>query len=86
MVEILFIHKTIQTFYLFTFFPPTGKEPVKYEEAFKKSWVYDELYHVRNVRPSFHSKFGLYGGLVYTGLFCWLFRGKEPWTLSHGGM
>lgn len=63
----------------------TGKEPVKYEEAFKKSWVYDELYHVRNVRPSFHSKFGLYGGLVYTGLFCWLFRGKEPWTLSHGG-
>lgn len=40
---------------------------------------------VRNVRPSFHSTFGLYGGLTYTGIFYGVLRGMEPWTLSHHG-
>jgi electron-transferring-flavoprotein dehydrogenase len=59
-------------------------EPVSYEAALKSSWVYDELKQVRNIKPAFH-KFGLYGGLVYTGLFYILGRGKEPWTLKHEG-
>jgi len=64
----------------------SGAEPVKYEQALKDSWVWKELYAARNVRPSFHSSLGLYGGLMYTGLFYLIARGKEPWTLSHGGL
>lgn len=59
-------------------------EPVSYETALKSSWVYDELREVRNIKPAFH-KFGLYGGLIYTGLFYIIGRGKEPWTFKHEG-
>jgi electron-transferring-flavoprotein dehydrogenase len=54
-----------------------------YEEAFRNSWVYKELNAVRNVRPSFNSALGLYGGIVYTGVVYYLLRGKEPWTFKH---
>lgn len=40
---------------------------------------------MRNVRPSFNTTLGMWGGMVYTGVFCWLLRGKEPWTLRHHG-
>ena len=51
--------------------------------AFKKSWVYDELYTARNVRPSF--KWVLMMGSIYTGIDQVLFRGRAPWTLAHHG-
>eukprot|EP00088_Acartia_fossae_P040775 TRINITY_DN4250_c0_g1_i1.p1 TRINITY_DN4250_c0_g1~~TRINITY_DN4250_c0_g1_i1.p1 ORF type:complete len:615 (-),score=177.37 TRINITY_DN4250_c0_g1_i1:1101-2945(-) len=60
-------------------------EPVGYETALKSSWVYSELREVRNIKPAFH-KFGLYGGLMYTGLFYIVGRGKEPWTFKHEGL
>lgn len=60
-------------------------EPVTYEKKIKDSWMWKELYAARNVRPSFHSPLGVFGGLLYTGLFYILGRGKEPWTLKHGG-
>lgn len=60
-----------------------GIFPAAYEESLKKSSVYQELHAVRNVKPAFH-KYGLYGGMAYTGLFYVLGRGKEPWTLQHG--
>lgn len=63
-----------------------GLEPVKYEENLKNSWLWKELYSVRNVRPSFNTSLGTVGGVIYTGLFYWIMRGKEPWTLHHGGM
>ncbi len=53
-----------------------------YPEALKESWVWEELSAVRNIRPAF-SKFGMYGGLVYSALDTYLFRGKAPWTLKH---
>ncbi|KAG8226169.1 hypothetical protein J437_LFUL007406 [Ladona fulva] len=62
-----------------------GVEPKSYEDKIRQSWVWSELKSVRNVRPSFHNSLGLYGGLLYTGIFYMLGRGKEPWTLSHGG-
>ena len=40
---------------------------------------------IRNVRPSFESFLGYWGGMAYTGLFSWILRGKEPWTLKHHG-
>ena len=55
-----------------------------YTAKFKSSWVHEELYRVRNVKPAF-SKFGLYGALAYNAVDTFLFRGKAPWTLSHGG-
>lgn len=37
------------------------------------------------MRPSFHGRFGLYGGIVYSGLEAYLLKGKAPWTLKHKG-
>jgi electron-transferring-flavoprotein dehydrogenase len=63
----------------------SGVEPVAYEDMVKKSWIYDELKLVRNVRPSFHTPLGIFGTMAYTALFSVLGRGMEPWTLSHRG-
>jgi len=52
-----------------------------YETAIKSSWIWDELYRVRNVRPSFRR--GLWLGLAYSALDTYLFRGRAPWTLHH---
>ncbi|XP_046373514.2 electron transfer flavoprotein-ubiquinone oxidoreductase, mitochondrial-like [Haliotis rufescens] len=65
--------------------PTVGLDPKCYEERIRDSWVWKELKAVRNVRPSFNTSLGLYGGILYTGLFHWMLRGKEPWTLSHKG-
>ncbi|KAI9734638.1 MAG: hypothetical protein M1834_002239 [Cirrosporium novae-zelandiae] len=55
-----------------------------YEDALRKSSIWSELMEVRNMRPSFHTPLGLYGGLVYSGLESFILRGKEPWTFNHG--
>ena len=56
-----------------------------YEDALRKSSIWSELKQVRNMRPSFHSSLGLYGGIMYSGLEAYIFRGKTPWTLKHRG-
>ena len=48
----------------------------------KASYVWNELYKVRNIRPSF-AKWGFFGGLVYSGFTTYLTGGREPWTLRH---
>ncbi|WP_421782804.1 electron transfer flavoprotein-ubiquinone oxidoreductase [Kiloniella litopenaei] len=53
-----------------------------YPDAYKKSWVYEELYASRNFRPAF-SKFGLWGSMLYSGVDLKVFGGKLPWTFSH---
>uniref|UniRef100_A0A9L0RWN8 Electron transfer flavoprotein-ubiquinone oxidoreductase n=1 Tax=Equus caballus TaxID=9796 RepID=A0A9L0RWN8_HORSE len=63
----------------------TGLHVTEYEDNLKKSWVWKELYTVRNIRPSCHGILGVYGGMIYTGIFYWIFRGMEPWTLKHKG-
>ena len=52
-----------------------------YEEKFKKSWVYEELFKARNVKPSF--SWGLILGIIFTGIDQILFKGKLPFTLKH---
>ena len=52
-----------------------------YEDKFKKSWVFEELYAARNVKPSF--SWGLILGIIFTGIDQILFRGKLPFTLKH---
>ncbi|MCJ1464625.1 hypothetical protein MMC07_003238 [Pseudocyphellaria aurata] len=56
-----------------------------YEDKLRSSSIWAELKQVRNMRPSFHSPLGLYGGILYSGLEAYIFRGKTPWTLKHGG-
>uniref|UniRef100_A0A8C7ZQU6 Electron transfer flavoprotein-ubiquinone oxidoreductase n=1 Tax=Oryzias sinensis TaxID=183150 RepID=A0A8C7ZQU6_9TELE len=63
-----------------------GLHVPEYAESLKSSWVWKELHSVRNIRPSFHNPLGLYGGMIYTGIFYWILRGKEPWTLKHRGL
>ena len=53
-----------------------------YPEALRGSWVWEELERVRNLRPAF-AKWGTYGGVLYSAIDTFLFRGKAPWTLHH---
>ncbi|KAH8831941.1 hypothetical protein DL96DRAFT_1667924 [Flagelloscypha sp. PMI_526] len=39
-----------------------------YTDSFKKSWLYDELFGVRNIRRSFNTSLGVYGGMAWSGL------------------
>ncbi|KAF1837367.1 hypothetical protein BDW02DRAFT_577279 [Decorospora gaudefroyi] len=55
-----------------------------YEDKMRKSSVWSELKTVRNMRPSFHTPLGIYGGILYSGLEAYVLRGKAPWTLKHG--
>jgi electron-transferring-flavoprotein dehydrogenase len=56
-------------------------ELASYPEAFKASWLHDELYRARNFKP-WMSK-GLYTGTLMVGIDQVVFRGKAPWTLTH---
>ena len=52
-----------------------------YPEAFKNSWLFDELHQARNFKP-WMSK-GLKYGSVMFGIDQLIFGGKAPWTLHN---
>ncbi len=54
-----------------------------YEAAVKDSWIWKELYEVRNLRPSFHNPLGLWGGMAYSGLDSMFLKGRVPFTLHN---
>ena len=56
-------------------------EPINYAEKIESSWLWTELYKVRNIRPAFAK--GLWLGMGYAALDTYLFRGKAPWTFHH---
>jgi len=56
-------------------------ELAAYPEAFRASWLYEELYRARNFKPWMAK--GLYLGTMMVGIDQVLFRGKAPWTLQH---
>ena len=58
-----------------------GDELKAYPEAFRQSWLFDELYRARNFKP-WMSK-GLYTGTLMVGIDQVVFGGKAPWTLHH---
>jgi electron-transferring-flavoprotein dehydrogenase len=58
-----------------------GEESADYRAALEASWIWDELYKVRNIRPGF--RWGLFPGLAHAGLDTYLLRGRAPWTLKH---
>jgi electron-transferring-flavoprotein dehydrogenase len=49
--------------------------------ALERSWVWDELYRVRNIRPSF--RLGTLAGIAYSAIDTYLLRGKAPWTFHN---
>jgi electron-transferring-flavoprotein dehydrogenase len=62
-----------------------GERPaqlVTYPQRVQGSWIWEELYAARNIRPAF-ARFGLSGGLSYAATDTYVFRGKAPWTLHH---
>jgi electron-transferring-flavoprotein dehydrogenase len=60
-----------------------GDELAAYPQAFRSSWLYDELNRARNFKPWMAK--GLYVGTLMFGIDQVLFRGKAPWTLRHHG-
>ncbi len=62
-------------------------ELADYGDAWKKSWVYEDLYKVRNVKPGL--KWGMWLGSLHGGAHMWLndlgLGALAPWTLRHGG-
>jgi electron-transferring-flavoprotein dehydrogenase len=58
-----------------------GPQVLGYPERLRHTWLWDELYRARNIRPAF--RWGLYGGIAYSALDTYLLRGKAPWTMQH---
>ena len=58
-----------------------GAEIDDYKARLEKTWLWDELHKVRNIRPGFRA--GLMLGLINAGIDTILFRGKAPWTLRN---
>jgi electron-transferring-flavoprotein dehydrogenase len=60
-------------------------ELVDYSTAWRKSWVYDDLYKVRNVKPGL--RWGMWAGTLHGGVHMWLndlgLGALVPWTLHH---
>ena len=57
-------------------------ELYKYNQNLKESWVYEELYKVRNIRPAF-AKGGFFLGFLYAAFDTLILRGKAPWTFRN---
>lgn len=57
-----------------------SKQADTYTKLFKSSWLYKDLYEVRNIRPAF--QYGKLFGIIYTGFEKYILRGKAPWTFS----
>ncbi len=56
-------------------------ELASYPEAFRASWLHDELHRARNFKPWMAK--GLYAGTLMVGIDQVVFGGKAPWTLHH---
>ena len=60
-------------------------ELADYPDAWRKSWVYEDLYKVRNVKPGL--RWGMWLGSLHGGLHMWLndlgLGALAPWTLRH---
>ncbi len=56
-------------------------EAVSYGEKIERSWLWEELYKVRNIRPAFTK--GLWAGISYAAIDTYILRGRAPWTFAH---
>jgi electron-transferring-flavoprotein dehydrogenase len=56
-------------------------ELVSYPQAFRQSWLHDELHRARNFKPAMAK--GLYAGSLIVGIDQVVLPGRAPWTLQH---
>ena len=60
-------------------------ELTTYGESWRNSWVYEDLYKVRNVKPGL--RWGMWAGTLHGGVHMWLndlgLGALVPWTLRH---
>jgi electron-transferring-flavoprotein dehydrogenase len=52
-----------------------------FDQCIHQSWIKDELFPVRNIRPGFQK--GLWAGLVNAAFETYIARGQSPWTLKN---
>lgn len=52
-----------------------------FSDRIQQSWLFEELYRARNIRPGFQR--GLALGLIHAAIDSLIFRGRAPWTLHH---
>jgi electron-transferring-flavoprotein dehydrogenase len=52
-----------------------------YQNNLEQSWLWPELYSVRNIRPAF--KKGLWLGMLYSAVDTYLLRGHASWTFKN---
>ncbi len=60
---------------------PASVTLADYPARLKQTWLWDELYQVRNIRPAF--RWGLLAGIAYAAIDTYLLRGRAPWTFKH---
>ncbi|TDL20717.1 hypothetical protein BD410DRAFT_725364 [Rickenella mellea] len=60
-----------------------GVDMSKYESSLKSSWVWSDLKEVRNLRPSFNTPLGIWGGIAYSGVDSLILKGRTPWTFHN---
>ncbi|HTZ77382.1 MAG TPA: electron transfer flavoprotein-ubiquinone oxidoreductase [Stellaceae bacterium] len=58
-----------------------GDASADYRAALEASWIWDELYRSRNIRPAF--RWGLLPGLAYAAFDTYVLRGRAPWTFRN---
>lgn len=56
-------------------------ECTSYQSNLEASWLWEDLYKVRNIRPAL--RWGLWPGLAYSAFDTYIMRGRAPWTLHH---
>lgn len=63
-----------------------GEKPADmsaYDTALRKSWVWSDLMEVRNLRQSFNTPLGIWGGIAYSGIDSLFLKGRVPWTFRN---
>ena len=58
-----------------------SEEASSYQQKLQESWLWKELYKVRNIRPSFSK--GFVAGMVYSAIDTYILKGNAPWTFKH---
>ncbi len=53
----------------------------EFQQNIYNSWIKDELFPIRNIRPAFQK--GLWFGLGYAALDTYVFRNRTPWTFKN---
>ena len=61
----------------------TAPDLSSYTTSLSNSWIHSDLYEVRNLRPSFNTSLGIWGGILYSGIDSLFLKGRVPWTFKH---